>query len=304
MKILIVGGGGFIGKNMAFYLANQNYEISILGRLNKDDFNGLDIGLFNDDLSELSKYYHLINNSDIVIWLAHSLVPGIKLSTLTTDFDRNILPLVQLYENLTEKSTLKKFIYISSGGAVYGEPLVNMPIKEDHPLNPISQYGFSKKTAEGYLTFLSREKKMETIILRPSNIYGPLQSLIKPQGIIGFAIDAAVNRKTLNFYNEGNQIRDFLNIRDFCKAVFIIIENTKVNYTNTIVYNIGSSQAASIKDVVNIIENNSGIEIEKIHLPSREIDTMYNVLDCDKFISQFDWHAEVSLLEGIKSLMK
>ncbi len=302
-NLLIVGGGGFIGKNLVKYLQNEDFKISLLGRINLSDFSNTDVELFNDDLVNLSKYYDLINDSDAILWLAHNLVPGIKLSSLTIDFERNIFPLVQLYENLRDNSRLRKFIFVSSGGAIYGEPNEHLPIREDHLLKPISQYGFSKSIVEAYLTFLSKGKSIDTIILRPSNIFGPLQSLKKPQGIIGFAIDAAINNRTLDLYNEGNQIRDFLYISDFCNAILKIVQAPNLDEGNTSIYNIGSGCESSIKDVIQIIEELKGQKIKKNYLPMREVDCTYNVLDSNRFMERFDWTPKIGLFEGIKSLI-
>jgi UDP-glucose 4-epimerase len=303
-KILIVGGGGFIGKNLANYLVLNNYDVTIFGNVKETDLKFLnnEIRIVNVKIQIDDYLIHEISSATVIIWLAHSLVPGVSVDD-ELDYVTNILPVIKAFEINKQKSIPARFIYISTGGAIYGNVSTCLPIKEDLPVSPISQYGISKKKIEEDLKHLSLNSKIECIVLRPSNVYGRLQNMSKPQGIIGFAIKSILLNTSLVLYNEGKQIRDFLHINDFCEAVMCVIAKDYL-LNNYEVFNVSSGQPVSIIDIIKKLEQLAGKYLKLDFLPARQVDTDYAVLDNGKFSSTFSWKCKVELNDGLEDLLR
>ena len=296
-KIAIVGGNGFIGKNLKSFLSDLDYHITVINRdmMKKSEKN---ISYLNFDIRSTEVLIEAVKDVRTVIWLAHTSVPS-KSDALNLDFENNICPVVNLLERAGDLPELKQFIYFSSGGTVYGDIKNNHPINETNPQNPISRYGFSKSIIEKYIIFLTRNQLFESIVLRPSNIFGPHQNMQKPQGIIGYALDAILNGKPLELYDGGAMIRDFIYVDDVADAVVkCITSETKPGETS--IYNVGSGEGHSIMQVISLIEEVSGSHLSLKNKTSRNFDCQYNVLDCSKLSTEKAWKPRTSLKDGIK----
>ena len=302
-KILLVGGGGFIGKNLANFLVNLNFEVTIVGR-----FNDSDLSLINNNIKVYKlpiinsiEFDNLICSNSTIVWLAHSLVPGIEIDN-NEDFITNILPVWNAYELSQRKIHPTRFIYVSTGGAIYGNVCDNIPISETKQTKPISQYGKSKIQIENGLQNIASKYNSECFIIRPSNVYGPLQNMNKPQGIIGYTIDSIIQNTPLILYNNGLQIRDFIHVDDLCYAISLIITNQKLE-RNCNIFNISSSLPVRIIDLVKLIERKSLKKIDLIHKPERLVDSNYAVLDNTKFKIKYNWNFKIKLEDGIQALL-
>lgn len=296
-RIAIVGGNGFIGKNLKTYLANMDYHIKVINR-GMCTTSERNISYLNLDIRDPEALLEAVRDVQTVIWLVHTSVPS-KADTLDVDFENNISPVVNLLEGVRDFPDLKQFIYFSSGGTVYGDIADHHPVDESYPQNPISSYGFSKSIIEKYIIFLTRNHSFESIILRPSNIFGPHQNMQKPQGIIGYALDAIISGKTLDLYDGGIMIRDFIYIDDVSEAVAKCIAS-ETKHGETSVYNLGSGKGYSIKEVISVIEEVSGRHLGLINRTSRNFDCQYNVLDFSKLSKDKKWLPQTSLKDGIK----
>jgi UDP-glucose 4-epimerase len=302
-KILLVGGGGFIGKNLANFLVHLNFEVTIVGRFNDSELSLINnnIKVYKIPIINSFEFEELISNASTIVWLAHSLVPGIEIDS-KEDFLNNILPVWNAYELSQKKILPTRFIYVSTGGAIYGNIYDNIPISETNQSNPISQYGKSKIQIEIGLQNIASKYNSECFILRPSNVYGPLQNMNKPQGIIGYTIYSIFQNTPLTLYNNGLQIRDFIHVDDLCYAISLIISNQKLEKKCNI-FNISSSLPIRIIDLVKLIERISLKKIDLIHKPERLVDSNYAVLDNTKFKVKYNWDFKITLEEGIQALL-
>ncbi|RZK13586.1 MAG: NAD-dependent epimerase/dehydratase family protein, partial [Flavobacterium sp.] len=168
--VAIVGGNGFIGKNLANYFVGNGYQVviadrSVGGIKTEND----SISYFSVDIHHTPELLGICKHADFVIWLVHASVPSTKDDSVVDDFMLNISPILKFLEKV-DSSSLSKFIYLSSGGTVYGNTVTNLPISETQDLNPISNYGLSKAIAENYIRYITKNKSFETVILRPSNV--------------------------------------------------------------------------------------------------------------------------------------
>ncbi len=298
-KVSIIGGNGFLGKNFVTYFSSLEYQvISIDHNINPIQTGSANLTKKQVDVQDIDALLEATQESNIVIWLVHATVPSSSHNNCTEDFHLNISPLIKFLENSIQLKNLKKFIYISSGGTIYGNPTIYKPIVESHEKIPISAYGLSKLIAEEYITFLTKNKLFESIILRPSNIYGPFQNLVKPQGIIGYAFKSIKEKQPLTIYNGGKVVRDFVFIKDIAEAIQLVIEG-EVSPGITESYNLGSSKGYAIYEILQMIEAISKEKLLIENKTARSFDCDYNVLDITKFNTKYKWTPRITMADGL-----
>jgi UDP-glucose 4-epimerase len=303
---LIIGGGGFIGRNLTQFLLNSGFFVRIFDR-NDDDLKSLDqqwrsqLDFVNGDVKDSQKLIESTIGIDTLIWLVHTSVPSTSMENVEQDLISNISPLINFFEKLHGIVTIKKFIYISSGGTIYGNNIYSQPIHEEYFKNPISSYGLTKLVAEEYISFFLNSFNINGFILRPSNVYGEYQNLKNPQGIIGHAFKSIMKRESLPLYGDGSVVRDFLYVSDLSRLIYKCIEYDS-DIKRKIIINAGSGVGYSISDVVERISSIAGSKIKILKMPERNFDCSYNVLNIDKAKEIFSWEPEVSLDNGLKNV--
>lgn len=302
-SIALIGGGGFIGINLANYFISKDYNVLIINRSEIENkkliSNKIEKKLL--DVNKTSKLIDVLTGYENIIWLVNDLVPNTSLDSLVDDFTFNVNPLIKFLETTPKLIFMKRFIFISSGGTIYGDSPEKIYIKEDYSKKPLSAYGLSKIVSEHYIRFITTKSSFESIILRPSNVYGKFQSLKKTQGIVGYAFDALVNNKPIDLYNDGKAIRDFIHVYDFAEAINCCIE-TKFEGSRVETYNVGSQIGYSISEVIDLINHISGGRIETLSKPARAVDVNFNVLDIEKIKSQLGWKPKITIEEGLNQV--
>lgn len=297
--VAIIGGNGFVGKNFTKYFLSKDYDVIILDHSVKEKVNlHENVKEYAVDIHHTKMLIDIIKNVDYVIWLVHASVPSTQDDSLVDDFTLNISPIIKFLEKSAALENLKKFIYISSGGTIYGDVSEHSPINEEYKHKPISNYGLSKSVAEKYIEYITRNKLFESIILRPSNIYGPFQNLVKPQGIIGYAFKAIKNNQTLDIYDGGKVVRDFIYVDDVAKAVEKCLSE-ELKSGNTQFFNVGSNEGFSILQILQKIEIITEKKLQINHKSSRSFDCEYNVLDTLKINKEKNWNKEIKIEEGL-----
>jgi UDP-glucose 4-epimerase len=296
-NIGIIGGTGFIGQNLATFFHSLNYKVTVVGRsVPKYHFDGLNA--VQIDVNDTDVLINSVSNCETIIWLVSSLVPSVSNESLIDDFNNNISPLVRFMERAGGNPEFKKFIFLSSGGTIYGDSLDNKPLDEDSSKKPISSYGLSKIVTENYIKFLTSTSHFQSFILRPSNVYGQFQNLIKPQGIIGYAFKSIKNNTAIDLYDDGRVTRDFIHVFDLAKAVNACIES-EYKEAHTSVYNVASQQGYTIKEILEKINTITEKKIHTIPKSSRSFDCNYNVLKIEKIKKDLNWHPEIEINNGL-----
>lgn len=297
-NIAIIGGHGFIGKNFTEFFLGLGFKICVIGKNSRNNIFGSEVISINADISDTLTIIEAVKEAEIIIWLANSLIPGSHEVNLGTDFDVNIRPVIAFLEK-ADNGFLEKFIYLSSGGTVYGDTKVHHPLDENHSKKPISEYGLSKLVTENYIEFLTASSGFESFILRPSNVYGKYQNLNKPQGIIGFAFRSLINDTTIDLYDDGKVIRDFVFVTDVAEAVLQCI-NSSQKKSETHTYNVGNGRPFSIKEIILKISDVAGKEVNTIPKSSRQFDCLYNVLSVEKIKRELNWAPKVEVNQGLQ----
>lgn len=242
MKILVTGGAGFIGSHIVDLYIKNGYEVIIIDDLStgkaeyvnpKAKFYKLDINESNLNDNKLEDIFKE-ERPDIVNHHAAQISVSESVKDPVFDANVNILGTLNLLENCV-KYNVKKFIFASTGGAIY-EETEKIPIDENHPTRPLSPYGVSKLAIENYLYFYKKVHHLDSVILRYANVYGPRQDPYGEAGVVAIFINKMLKGENPIIYGDGNQTRDFVYISDAAQsnllALKISLENENKSNIN------------------------------------------------------------------------
>jgi len=298
MKVLVLGGNGFIGSHIVDKLLAANYEVRVFDRseeIYRSPLPGVDYryGNFNDSFA-IAEALHDI---EIVIHLICSSVPATSNLDPEEDIKSNLLSTVSLLENMRKKN-IHRMVYLSSGGTVYGNVDENI-VCEDHPLNPICSYGIVKLTVEKYLFMYQQLYGFVPTIIRPSNPYGPRQGRTGLQGLIGTFLNKIIAGNPIEIWGNGEIVRDHFFITDLAQAVLMAIEKGAMG-----IFNVGSGQGYSINQILLTLKEIQPFKFDVKYQERREFDVQRVVLDISKAQRTLAWQPKISLKDGIKKHME
>ncbi len=295
MNILILGATGFIGTNLSLKMVESDNNFVLLGRKINRDYknlfkNKLNVEILETNFCESIDFDNLTKNVDVVYHLISSSIPA---SDRVFNNNEDIESTILLLESMV-KNKCSKIVFISSGGAIYGNGK-NLPFSEDDATNPISEYGIQKLLIEKYLYYYKFHYSIDFRVIRLSNPYGKFQKANKGQGLIATAIYNALNDKEILVYGDGNNTRDYIYIDDAINSIINIAKKETMHD----LYNVGSGIGYSINDVLNIIKEELGINIKVKYLDERKTDVIANYLDTSRYKKEFGNPISVDIKEGI-----
>jgi UDP-glucose 4-epimerase len=296
LKILVTGGAGFIGSNVADGLVGEGHDVIIVDDLSsgkKENIPG-DTDFYRVDIRD-KRLDHVFaaEEPQVVIHNAAQLSVRISVEDPLLDADINIMGGLNVI-NACLRHGVKKIIFASSGGTVYGEQKY-YPADEAHPTSPISPYGVAKLATESYLYYFYKVYGLDYIALSYGNIYGPRQDPLGEAGVV-----AIFSRKLLEggkpiINGDGLQTRDYTYVGDVVKANISAI---KSGYVGPI--NIGNGVETDVVSLFKILRKISGKDIEEVHGPAMAGEQRRSLLDNSLAGTVLDWEPEVSLEEGLK----
>jgi len=308
MNFMLFGGAGFIGTNLAIDLQKDNRNRITIVDYNRDYFyllDKMDLSNISFQLSSFNlntDFEKLLTGQDIVFHLSSINNHANPDQEIQNDLESNVLTTTKLIEACIKKK-VKRFIFISSGGTVYGNEVV-CPIKEDVETNPINSYGLQKITIEKILGIFNYQNDLDYRIIRLSNPYGPYQ---RPNGGIGVVttfIYNALTTGTISVYGDGSVVRDFLYIEDAIRAM-INITNGKSEYR---IFNLGCGYGTSINQLISIIKlvlkDDLNKELNVEYQSERSVDVPVNYLDIGRYEKIYGDLNPISLLDGVKKTAK
>ncbi len=294
MKVLVTGGAGFIGSHVTKLLLNDNHEVLVLDNLSKGKKENVDKNaeLIVADISDSKKCQNALKGVDAVIHMAGliSVPESVKDPILYSK--NNVLGTVSFLESM-RKVGVKKMIF-SSSACVYGTP-EKLPLFEDAPIHPDNPYGATKAAVESYLQTYNAVYGFDCIILRYFNPYGPGEEHNPETHAIPNFINAALNKKPIPLYWNGEQIRDFIFIEDLARAHIDVLK-----LTGHQVFNIGTETGIKVKDVLYKIFRILGYEVLVENLGPRQGDVLANYASSKKIESVIGWKSKTSLEDGLK----
>ncbi|MFX1253703.1 MAG: NAD-dependent epimerase/dehydratase family protein [Promethearchaeota archaeon] len=301
MKILVTGGAGFIGSVVVDRLVEAGHKISVVDNLysgykeniNKQaNFHHVDITNF----SALKGVFEL-EKPEFVIHSAAQVQPVYSVSHPVEDATINILGSINILECCRDFG-IKKIVNICTGGALYGNP-VYLPADEEHPIQPISPYGISKRAVEYYLYAYHQNFGLDYVSLRFSNVYGVHDDL-KSKRVIPMFIYKFLKDESPIITGDGTQGRDFIYIDDVAEAIIKALHTTPKDKC----LNIGTEKVVSINDLFHQIRNILGLKIAPTYVPERvgEVQNIY--LKAQRAREQLDWAPKYDMQTGLQKTIQ
>ncbi len=297
MRFLVLGGAGFLGSHITDALVARRHEVRVFD-LPKVSTQNLSqclnlIELLGGDFNNAIDLSRALENVDVIVHLIGTTLPEPSNDNPAYDVDTNVIATLKLLD-LAAKNGVKKIIFASSGGTVYGIPQ-SLPISESHPTNPICSYGITKLTIEKYLALYRRLHDLDYAILRLGNPFGERQRTANVQGAVAVFLGKVYQNKPITVWGDGSAARDFFYISDLVDAFMRVIETD----TKTNIFNIASGQAHSINEILSILREVTGRHITVTYTQGRKFDVPANCLDISRAKQELGWKPQVSLREGI-----
>ena len=296
-KVLVTGGAGFIGSNVVTLLVNRGYEVTILDNLctgYKDNIKGVkNVDLICGDIRDKDLVYTLVKKVDGIFHLAADVGNIKSIENPVEDAEVNVLGTLNLL-NAAKEYKVAKFV-LSSSGAIFGE-VSYLPVDEEHPCEPDSPYGVTKLAAEKHCLCYSRLYDMDIVCLRYFNVYGMNQRYDPYGNIIPIWTGLLLQNKSFTIYGDGEQTRDFINVKDVAKANVQAFETPGVRGA----FNIGSGDSITINQLAEIFKRVSDRDIEVVYVPPRKGEVLHSKAKIDKAKSAFNFKPEIDIEEGLK----
>lgn len=297
MRIVVTGGAGFIGSHVADAYLAQGHEVAVLDNLStgfrhnvpkKATFYEMDI-LDSEGVARLFKEFQpeIVNH--------HAAQMDVRVSLVDPEFDArsNIVGSLRLIL-MAVRYRARKFIYISTGGAIYGEP-TSLPVPENHPINPECAYGISKQTVEHYLYLYKRLEGLDYTVLRYPNVYGPRQNPKGEAGVNAIFIDRMLEEEAPIIYGDGEQLRDYVYVSDVVEANLLALTQGSGE-----VLNIGSGVGTSVNRIFEVLARLLDFHKAPEYGPARPGEIYKVYLDPTRAQKALGWKAKVPFEEGLR----
>ncbi|OQX86932.1 UDP-glucose 4-epimerase [candidate division KSB1 bacterium 4484_87] len=300
MKILVTGGAGFIGSHVTDAYVKLGHEVVVVDNLrtgSKDNLNPnakfVEMDIQDKQIFDLfeQEKFDLINH--------HAAQMDIRLSVKDPTFDarNNIVGTINLLEAAV-RTGVKRAIFISSGGAIYGEQDY-FPADEEHPTRPLSPYGIAKLTGEKYLFYYFKTYGLQYTALRYANIYGPRQNPRGEAGVIAIFASKLLQKEQPVINGDGKQTRDYVFVSD------VVAANVKaLDFHGCEAINIGTGIETDVNELFQRLNRLTGANMEEKHGPAKPGEQMRSVLNNAKAKSLLGWSPQVNLEEGLNQTVE
>lgn len=296
MHLLVIGGNGFIGRHFVDLALARGHDVTVVGRSKLPKSDDDRVQYVPGGIGAIVTRPERLERADFVCHLASSAAtPSASAAAIQSDIETNLLPTLGLLDAMC-RSGNRRFLYVSSGGAVYGPPR-QLPIKEDHPLEPLSTYGATKVAFERYLSAFEINQGIELTIIRPSNPYGEQQG--PPVGAVNIFVEAALSDKPVTIWGDGSTVRDYVHVSDVVSLMLNACENSVPG-----VYNCGSGAGTSLNTLLDVIAAETGHTFVRRMGPARTFDPREIVLDVTAAQRAFGWEPRIPLQRGVRRLIE
>jgi UDP-glucose 4-epimerase len=293
VRVLVLGGCGFIGSHVVDKLVSRGASVRVLDR-RPEAFRApiLSVDYVFGDFSDTMLLSEALMGVDAVLHLVSSTVPSTSNLDPMADISGNLVSTVGLLA-IMRQLDVRKIVFLSSGGTVYGIPKSDF-ISEDHPLDPVSSYGIVKVAIEKYLHMDHYLNGLNYSILRVSNPYGPRQGHGGVQGVIGTFLWKLARGENIEIWGDGKIVRDFIHVDDIAELCVSAMQSDRSG-----VFNAGYGQGSSILDVVEAIFQITNLDVQPQFKPGRNFDVPRAVLDIRKAQAILGWTPQIPLQAGI-----
>jgi UDP-glucose 4-epimerase len=296
LNILITGGAGFIASHIADAYIAEGHHVVIVDNLSggvleninpKAVFYQLDIR--NEKLEDV------FQKEKIDIVNHHAAQMDVRRSVADPKFDAsvNVLGGLNLFE-CARKHRVKKIIFSSTGGAIYGEQDY-FPADEEHPLRPLSPYGITKLCTEKYLFFYNAVYGIDHVILRYANVYGPRQHPHGEAGVVAIFCNKMLKGETPSINGDGKQTRDYVFVSDVVKANLLALKHDR-----STIFNVGTSIESDVNTLFYELRNHLNPSCLEQHAPAKAGEQQRSVISYKKIERELGWHPAMQLNDGLR----
>lgn len=294
-KILVTGGAGFIGSSLVNSLIDDGHDVVVIDNLStgkKENLNPRSKFYEMDILTDISEIFKR-EQFEFVFHEAAQMNVRRSIENPMFDSRVNIEGSINILE-ACRRFAVKKIIFASSGGAVYGDA-ENIPTPESQPLKAVSPYGLNKVTIECYLEFYAQSYGLSYLALRYANVYGPGQNPAGEAGVIAIFIELLFKGRRPIIYGDGNKTRDFVYISDVVNATLLSLKTGKTG-----VYNVGTGKETSINEIFELLKSAIGVKIKPAYGPNQPGEQLRSCISYKKINKDFSWEPKISLTDGLR----
>lgn len=296
---LVTGGAGFIGSHVADALVLDGHEVIVLDNLSSGKMKNINnkvVRCYYRDITTDLNYIFERYNIDYIFHLAAHINLRESIKKPANDAYTNIYGSLNLIE-MAIKYNVKKFIFSSTGGAIYS-PVAELPWTTETHCDPQSPYGLSKLTTERYLKLAKQNSGLEFVCLRYSNVYGPRQDALGEAGVISIFIEQAIKNNDLKVFGDGEQTRDFIYVDDVVKANKMSLSD---QVTGT--FNVCTNTSISVNQLATTILSNIQTTSKVKYLEPIKGEVKHTQLCYNKFLN-YGWAPSVQIEEGLNRTIK
>jgi len=295
-KILVTGGAGFIGSHLVDRLIKEGHQVAVIDNLSTGKKENLNpkakfykIDICSPQISQIFKK----EKPEIVFHFAAQIDLRKSVEDPLKDAEINILGSLNILENC-RKFKIKKFIFASTGGAIYGDTEI-VPTPEDYPEFPLSPYGIEKLTIDKYLNYYHEVFGLPYVSLRLANVYGPRQNSKGEAGVVAIFCDKMLSGGQPVINGTGIQTRDFVFVDDVIEANVLAMKSKKSG-----VFNVGTAKETDINTIFRKLKKLTGASCRKIHGPEKAGEQKRSCLNYSKAKKELKWQPKYDLDEGLK----
>ncbi|MFC2061468.1 NAD-dependent epimerase/dehydratase family protein [Elusimicrobiota bacterium] len=295
MNILVTGGAGFIGSHIVDRLIVEGHNVAIIDNLctGREENINTQAAFYKKDIrdKDIDKIFEK-EKFNILFHLAAQMDVRTSVQNPFFDADVNIMGGINLLEACV-KHGVKRFVFASSGGVMYGECGSKMPAETQYP-DPLCPYGASKLALEFYLNFYRDNHGLQTVALRFGNVYGPRQDPHGEAGVVAIFCGAMLKNKKIMIFGNGNQLRDYIYVEDIVSA------NIKAMTTGSGVYNIGTGTSESVNELFDILKEEINFGQEPVYKQKRAGELEVSRMNISKANQELGWGPQYNFKEGLK----
>ena len=299
MKCLVLGGRGFIGSHLIDALLARDHSVRCFDRphvpaLEDRHTFASNFEIYEGDLISEADVAEALVGCDVCFHLVSTTLPKSSNADPIFDVESNVLGTVRLLTHAV-KLGVKKVIFASSGGTVYGQPQ-KLPILETHATDPVCAYGISKLSIEKYLALFKHLHGLDYTVLRLANPYGERQRTQASQGVVAVFLGKVLRGELVEIWGDGSVVRDYIYISDVVDALVAALENTDEEK----VFNIGAGRGHSLNEVLDVIERVTGRVASRRYLPARVFDVPSSVMSIERAQRVLKWMPTTDFEQGVE----
>jgi UDP-glucose 4-epimerase len=295
--ILVTGGAGFIGSHVVDTFIAAGHHVVVVDNLltGKRENIHPEARFHQADIRDLNSLLRIFSEEKPQVVCHHAALADVRASVVdpVSYTQVNVIGTLNLLQACRDAGPVRRFLFASTGGAVYGEP-AELPAPESCPPRPLDPYGATKLSCEHFIDTYRHNHGLEYTILRYSNVYGPRQDPMGEAGVVAIFAGGMLAGRQVTIHGDGCQSRDFLFVEDVARANLMALEAAGSG-----VFNLGTGLATDINELFRELARLTGYPLPERHGPPKAGEVRAIYLDCRRARAQLGWEPRVSLPEGL-----